>query len=106
MTAQQHTTIDDLRVKLIAMLGRMVTVEEIRAGMSLKTSTYYDQLNEGRLICMDNIVTLARGIGVNEVALLVEMDLVDAKAALSYADWSGARTLREAKRSRAMARDL
>lgn len=101
MTAE---TVDHLRAKLIGFLGRMVSVEEIRQAMNLKTSTYYDQVKENRLINYENLLNTARAFGLNEVALLVEMELLDADAAAEYAE--GALTLRGAKQSRKDVPDL
>jgi hypothetical protein len=81
-----HLDAEALRAKLISILGRIVTVEEVRGAMDLKTSTYYDQLREGKLISLDNLTTAARSLGINELYLLVECDLLDRHAAKQYAE--------------------
>lgn len=74
-----------LRAKLISVLGRMITVEEMRDALGLKQSTYYDQVKEDRLISLDNLKAAARSLNINEVYLLVECGLLDRQAAEDYA---------------------
>lgn len=82
--SQPHDDAEWLRAKLISLLGRMITVEEMRAALGLKQSTYYDQVNEGRLISLDNLKAAARNLNINEVYLLVECGLLDRQAAEDY----------------------
>jgi hypothetical protein len=65
-----------LRARLIALLGRIVSVEEMRDALEMKQSTYYDQVKEGRLMSLDNLKLLARNLNVNEVELLAECGLL------------------------------
>lgn len=81
-----HLDAEALRAKLISILGRLITVEEVRAAMGLKTSTYYDQLRAGSLISVDNLQTASHSLGINEVYLLVECGLLDRCAAKKYAE--------------------
>lgn len=73
-----------LRTKLIKILDRMVTVEEMREALGLKASTYYDQLREGRLLSLNNLKVLADNLGVNEIQLFVECGLLDPEALDKY----------------------
>ena len=65
-----------LRARLIALLGRIVSVEEMRDALEMKQSTYYDQVKEGRLLSLDNLKLLARNLNVNEVELLADCGLL------------------------------
>lgn len=86
-TVPKMTTLDaeGLRVLLINMLGRVITVKEMHNAMGLKASTYYGQVREGRLVSLDNLRAAAHSLGINEVYLLVECGLLDRKAAGEYA---------------------
>lgn len=78
-----------LQAKLIGILGRMITVEEMRGALGLATSTYYDQLNDGRLITEENLTTAARNFGINEVYLLVECGLLHRATVEEYIRYDG-----------------
>lgn len=113
-----------LRAKLISLLGRMLTVEEMREALELKSSTYYDQIANERLLNLDNIKAAARNLAINPIYLLVEAGMIDVADAETFcATWRGvqppnplvsggmrARThptnLREARRSLPSAPDL
>ncbi|MGV1006770.1 MAG: hypothetical protein ACOYEV_18855 [Candidatus Nanopelagicales bacterium] len=78
-----------LQAKLISVVGRMISVEEMRGALHLATSTYYDQLKERRLITMENVTVAARHLGVNEVYLLVECGLLNRAAVEDYVSNGG-----------------
>ncbi len=75
-----------LRTRLIAVLQRMVTVEEMRAALGLKQSTYYAQVQEDRLLTLENLRVLARNLKINEVYLMVECGLLDDQALRDYVE--------------------
>jgi hypothetical protein len=75
-----------LRAKLIGLLGRMITVEEMREKLELPSSTYYDQRDHDRLLNLDNIKALARNLGINPIYLLIECELISAEAGEEF--WS------------------
>lgn len=83
-----------LRAKLIGIMGRIISVEEMREALGLKQSTYYDQLREGRLISLQNLKTLSDKLDINEVWLLAECGLIDRRSIKEYTEMmSGMRTL-------------
>jgi hypothetical protein len=71
------TEASGLQAVLISILGRMISVEEMRDALGLATTTYYEQAREGRLITVENIFHVSRSLGINEVLLLVECGLLD-----------------------------
>lgn len=73
-----------LQAVLIRILGRMISVEEMRDALGLATTTYYEQAREGRLVTVENIFRVSRSLGVNEILLLVECGLLDPAAVDEY----------------------
>jgi hypothetical protein len=82
--ADQRDDADRLRAKLIGILGRTLSIEEMRKAMGLTSSTYYQQLKGGRLIRPKTLIRAARSLGINEVLLLVECGLLDRQEVLDY----------------------
>lgn len=78
-----------LQATLIGILGRMISVEEMRDALGLAASTYYEQSKEGRLICAENLRTAARNLGINEVQLLVACGVIDRAAVDEYVHHNG-----------------
>ena len=83
------TDADFLQAKLIGLMGRMISVEELRHALGVPTSTYYDQLKDGRLISRDNIATAAQNLGINEVQLLVTCGLLPRATVEEYIAYDG-----------------
>ncbi|MGH3531250.1 MAG: hypothetical protein ACRDUT_09325 [Mycobacterium sp.] len=75
----------DLDAVLSGIVGRRLTVAEIHQALGVPYTTYRDQRDSGRLISCDNLVTLARNLGVNEVELLIRYRLIDPRAFEQYA---------------------
>lgn len=86
-----------LQAVLISILGRMISIEEMRHALGLATTTYYEQAREGRLINVENIFHVSRSLGVNEVLLLVECGLLDPATVDEYVALRG-RPVSPAKR--------
>lgn len=84
----KDTEAEALRATLISALGRIVSVEEMRKALKLKQSTYYDQVKEGRLVSMENVMALAENLGINSVRLLVDCGLLERRAVEEYFDSS------------------
>lgn len=103
MTAQR-ADIERLQVVLITLLGRKVSMNEIRLAMNLKTSTFYNQKDKGRLISLDSVSGVASYFGVSPTALLVEMDLLDERDASEFG--SDTPSLRKALQGRSDVPDL
>jgi len=101
---------DLLQAKLIGILGRMVSVEEMRKSLGLAVSTYYDQVKEHRLITGENLAEAARNLGINHVYLMVECGLIERAAMDEYLRYDGKppqlSNVRKVRRSRADAPDL
>ena len=83
-----HDDAENLRAKLIGILGRIITVEELRSALEMKRQTYYDQVKEGRLMSLDNLKLIAHNLNVNEVWLLTECKLIDKDAVKEYCEMS------------------
>jgi hypothetical protein len=75
----------DLDAVLSGIVGRRLTVAETHAALGVPYTTYRDQRDSGRLISCDNLVTIARNLGINEVELLVRYRLIDPDAFEQYA---------------------
>src|SRR5205807_3340098 len=75
----------DLDAVLSGIVGRRLTVAETHAALGVPYTTYRDQRDSGRLISCDNLVTIARNLGVNEVELLIRYRLIDPNAFEHYA---------------------
>lgn len=78
----------DLDAVLSGIVGRRLTrltVAETRAALGVPYTIYRDQRDSGRLISCDNLVTIARNLGVNEVELLIRYRLIDPDAFEQYA---------------------
>ncbi|AYQ98530.1 immunity repressor [Mycobacterium phage Reptar3000] len=65
---------------------RRVTAKEIAEVLGISRSAYYQQRDEGRLITADNLIRAARGLGINEVDLLVRYGVVSQQAAIEYVE--------------------
>jgi hypothetical protein len=85
------TEASQLQAVLIGILGRMISVEELRDALGLATTTYYEQAREGRLITAENILRASRSLGVNEIVLLVECGLLDSATVDEYVAQRGVR---------------
>ena len=68
------------------LVGRRLSTREICAALEMSRSTYYEQREDGRLICADNLIKAARNLGLNEVDLLVRYGLIAASSAVEYAE--------------------
>jgi hypothetical protein len=75
----------DLDAVLSGIVGRRLTIAETHAALGVPYTTYRDQRDSGRLISCDNLVTIARNLGVNEVELLIRYRLIDPDAFEQYA---------------------
>lgn len=74
------------------LANRRVTAKEIAKVLGISRSAYYQQRDEDRLITADNLIRAARGLGINEVDLLIRYGLVSQEAAIEYVE-----ALREAQ---------
>jgi hypothetical protein len=72
----------DLDAVLSGIVGRRLTVAETHAALGVPYTTYRDQRDSGR---SDNLVTIARNLGINEVELLIRYRLIDPDAFEQYA---------------------
>lgn len=61
---------------LSSLMARRVRVCEIIAALRLSKSTYYEQLEQGRLLSADNLLLAARALGLNPVELLLRCGLI------------------------------
>jgi hypothetical protein len=68
------------------LAGRRLRMSEILDALEMSRSTYYLQRDEGRLITADNLIRVARNLGLNEVDLLVRYDLVTIESAAEYVE--------------------
>jgi hypothetical protein len=75
----------DLDAVLSGIVGRRLTVAETHEALEVPYTTYRDQRDSGRLISCDNLVTIARNLGVNEVELLIRYRLISPDAFEQYA---------------------
>ena len=64
---------------LSVLTGRTVRTEEIISALGVARSTYYLQLEEGRLHSADNLIRLARELNINPVELMLHCELVGAE---------------------------
>jgi len=64
-------------------------MSEILDALEMSRSTYYLQRDEGRLITADNLIRVARNLGLNEIDLLVRYELVTIESAAEYVDTLG-----------------
>ena len=78
-----------LRAKLIAITGRIVSVDEMRQALELKPSTYYLQQREGRLLSAENLRTAAKNLGISPVQLMVECGVISEDDLNSYQQRQG-----------------
>ncbi|HPX35144.1 MAG TPA: hypothetical protein PLH92_02425 [Mycobacterium sp.] len=85
---------------LSSLAGRKVTVGEIIAALDLGRSTYYEQRDDGRLLCADNLLRLAAELDLNPVELLMHCGLVEAPAVIDCAGKVGDTTGSTPPRSR------
>ncbi|MEZ0366476.1 hypothetical protein ACAG26_22625 [Mycobacterium sp. pUA109] len=67
----------DLAVVLSYLAGRTLSREEIWTALGLRRSTYYDQLEKGKLISADNLRRAATSLGINRAELLTRYRLID-----------------------------
>ena len=74
--------------------------EEIIAALDLGRSTYYEQRDDGRLLCADNLLRLAAELDLNPVELLMHCGLVEAPAVIDCAGKVGDTTGSTPPRSR------
>src|SRR4029077_4249661 len=58
------------------LAGRRLRMSEILDALEMSRSTYYLQRDEGRLVTADNLIRVARNLGLNEVDLLARYELV------------------------------
>ncbi|AER26338.1 immunity repressor [Mycobacterium phage Malthus] len=65
---------------------RRVTAKEIAEVLGISRSAYYQQRDEDRLITADNLIRAARGLGINEVDLLVRYGVVSQQSAIEYVE--------------------
>lgn len=63
---------------LATLVGRPLRPNEIADALGLSRSAYYLQREEGRLISPDNLVRVARTLGLNPVDLLLQYGMVTA----------------------------
>ncbi len=68
------------------LAGRRLRMSEILDALEMSRSTYYLQRDEGRLITADNLIRVARNLGLNEVDLLARYDLVTIESATEYVE--------------------
>ena len=68
------------------LAGRRLRMSEILDALEMSRSTYYLQRDEGRLITADNLIRVARNLGLNEVDLLARYDLVTIESAAEYVE--------------------
>lgn len=88
----------DLPALLSSLTGRPVRIGEIIEALDLGRSTYYEQRDEGRLISADNMLRLARDMGLNPVELLLHCGLIERDAVIDCAERAEAGAI--AKRDR------
>ncbi|AFN37788.1 transcriptional repressor [Mycobacterium phage MacnCheese] len=81
---------DDSGKSLAAVLGYLVgrplKLREILEALQISRSRYYAQIDEGKLICPDNLVRAARNLDINEVDLLARFGVISDESVLAYAD--------------------
>jgi hypothetical protein len=75
----------DLDAVLSGIVGRRLTSAETHEALGVSYTTYRDQRDSGRLISCDNLVTIARNLGINEVELLIRYRLIRPDAFEQYA---------------------
>lgn len=80
----------DLATVLSSMVGRRLTKEAVWKAMELPRSTYYDQLEKGRLITADNLRRAATNLGINRAELLIRYRMIDPEEVRSLAEGIGA----------------
>ncbi len=68
------------------LAGRRLRMSEILDALEMSRSTYYLQRDEGRLITADNLIRVARNLGLNEIDLLVRYELVTIESAAEYVE--------------------
>ena len=68
------------------LAGRRLRMSEILDALEMSRSTYYLQRDVGRLITADNLIRVARNLGLNEVDLLARYDLVTIESAAEYVE--------------------
>jgi hypothetical protein len=68
------------------LAGRRLRMSEILDALEMSRSTYYLQRDEGRLITADNLIRVARNLGLNEVDLLARYELVTFESAAAYVE--------------------
>lgn len=81
---------DDSDKSLAAVLGYLVgrplKLREILEALQVSRSSYYNQIDEGRLITADNLIRAARNLGINEVDLLARFGLISDESAIAYTE--------------------
>src|SRR5262249_2786814 len=81
-----HDAAKQLDTVLSYLIGRRLSTKEICQALEMSRSTYYEQREDGRLICADHLITAARNLGLNEVDLLVRYGMITASSAVEYAE--------------------
>lgn len=85
---------------LSSLAGRKVSIGEIIAALEMGRSTYYEQRDDGRLLCADNLLRLAAELDLNPVELLMHCGLVEPPAVIDCAVKVGDTTNSATPRSR------
>lgn len=79
MMLNMNETGKELGRILSALTGRTVRTEEIVSALGVARSTYYLQLEEGRLYSADNLIRLAQEFNINPVELMLHCELISAE---------------------------
>ncbi|WP_241520607.1 hypothetical protein [Mycobacterium paraense] len=75
------------------LVGRRLSTKELCEALEMSRTTYYEQRQDARLICADNLIRAARNLGLNEVDLLVRYGLIAAGSAVEYVEEISSRPL-------------
>jgi hypothetical protein len=81
-----HDAPKQLDTVLSYLVGRRLSTKEMCGALEMSRTTYYEQRQDGRLICADNLIKAARNLALNEVDLLVRYGLIAANSAVEYVE--------------------
>lgn len=68
------------------LVGRQLRTSEIIDAMGVSRSGYYLARDSGRLITADNLMNLAKSLGLNPIDLMVRFGLLTAETAIEYVE--------------------
>lgn len=91
----------ELSTVLSYLVGRKVGTNEIVRALGVSRSTYYYMArDDGRLACADNLIKLAKALGLNPVDLLVRYGYLTDDAVAEYLEAEAAARERPQRESR------